>query len=290
VVLLIVGLHPGEVLPVFAPTEAAETNPPSEETIPVFAPTETNTTEPTYQEENEESTELSPFNVFSFYIPANSHLYEAFQQERPELSPDQVVWMVNAHLHLPFFEVIIINEYPNPLLVNTFYRLPDGFVPAELVPVNNATDHLLATPETVDAFRALRAEAQANNFSLSVTSAYRTAGRQYELWSGRGYVDGSTARPHHSEHQTGRALDLWGPGGLLDASGPTATGGWVAQNAHYFGFIMRYRADTTHITGYIHEPWHITYVGLEISMYMYENNILSLEEFVGRNPDRRSMP
>jgi D-alanyl-D-alanine carboxypeptidase len=119
---------------------------------------------------------------------------------------------------------------------------------------------------------------------LSITSAFRTAERQRQLFSRNGYRDGAIARPYHSEHQTGRALDLWGPGGLLDARGPSPTGLWVADNAHYYGFIIRYRAETTHITGYIHEPWHITYVGTAISMYMFENNILSLEEFVGRNP------
>jgi len=292
------GLPPNEILPVFQST-------PEEETVPAFAiepepEAEANNNNTAYiptpsSGSNEDSSEdedvppASPFNVFSFYIPENSHLYAPFQAQNPHLSPDEVVWKVNAHLHLPFFGNIIINDHPNPLLVNTFYRLPDGFVPHELVPVNNANDHLLATPETVEAFRAFRTAARANDLDLTAISAYRTATRQAELWANQNNQDGAVARPHHSEHQTGRALDLWGPGGLLDASGPTQTGRWVADNAHLHGFIIRYRADTTHITGYIYEPWHITYVGLEISMYMHENGILSLEEFVGRNPGRVSL-
>ena len=228
----------------------------------------------------------SPFAEIPFFIPKNAPFYAYFYYENPDISPETAVWMVNAHLHIPFFSYIRINNGPNPLLVNAFYRLPPGFAPYSLVPVNSATCFLLATPETVTAFRAMREYARENYLDLSATSAFRTAEHQAELFAARNFVDGVVARPYHSEHQTGRALDLWGPHGLLDAHGPTRTGTWVAQNAHLFGFIIRYRADTTHITGFIYEPWHITYVGVDISMYMYENHILSLEEFVARNPGR----
>ena len=232
----------------------------------------------------------SPFSAFSFYIPENAHLYEYFANIRYDLDNETIVWKVNAHLHTPFYSQVFVNNDPNPLLINPFYRLPPDFTPHALVPVNHAECFLRATPETVAAFHTLRAAAQAVGLDLSATSAYRPASRQAYLWRRQGYRDGAVARPYHSEHQTGRALDLWGPGGLLDARGPSATGIWVANNAHYHGFIIRYRADTTHITGYIHEPWHITYVGLELSMYMHVNNILSLEEFVGRNPSATLPP
>jgi len=224
------------------------------------------------------------FSELPFYIYENTYIYAQFHLDRPYLSPEEVVWKVNAHLHLPFFYYIRVIDEPNPLLVNPFYRLPPGFTPQDMVPVNNANCRLRATSETVAAFHAMRAGARDNGLDLVVVSAFRTARRQAELFSARNYVDGVVARPYHSEHQTGRALDLGGTRGLLDARGPSRTGTWVAENAHLYGFIVRYKAETTHITGYIHEPWHITYVGVGISMYMYENGILSLEEFVGRNP------
>jgi len=226
----------------------------------------------------------SPFSVVPFYIPANSALYEYLYYNRPYLEKYDIVWKVNAHLHLPFHANIHTTYESNPLLVNPFYRLPYGFRPHQLVPVNNAECNLRGTPEAVAAFHLLRESARQSGFNLSVTSAFRTAAHQHRLWERRNFTDGVVARPYHSEHQTGRALDLWGPHGLLDSRGATPTGIWVAENAHRYGFIIRYRADTTHITSYIHEPWHITYVGVAISMHMYENGILSLEEFVGRNP------
>jgi len=226
----------------------------------------------------------TPFHLFSFFIPDNADNYAYFHYNNPHLSTEEVVWKVNAHLHLPFHYYIRTNYHPNPLLVNPSYRLPPGFSPYYMVPVNNASCNLRGTPEAVAAFHLMRDTASAAGYYLSITSAFRTAVRQGQLFSNRNYVDGVVARPYHSEHQTGRALDLWGPGGLLDARGPSATGRWVAANAHNYGFIIRYGAATTHITGFIHEPWHITYVGTYIAMYMHYNNILSLEEFVGRNP------
>jgi len=267
------------------------------EAVPVFAddsdsPTLVSTALQTdnHEEESSNSSIHPPdnfgFYLLPFYILENLEAYINFANDRPDLSVEEVVWKVNVGIHVPLYSLIITNYDENPLLVSPVFRLPYGFSPPNLVPINNDNDALLATPEAVAAFRELRSASIRAGFpnGISATSGYRTAARQRANWERNGSRDGEVARPYHSEHQTGRAIDLWGPGGLMDQSGPSPIGTWVAENAHEFGFIMRYLAETTHITGYIHEPWHITYVGLEISMYMFENNILSLEEFVGRNP------
>ena len=245
-------------------------------------------------EQNEVSQSFADFEIlpgqksfadFTFYIPEKAEAYAEFYRENPHLDAETVVWKVNAFLHLPFYSYIRINYDTNPLLVNPSHRLPYGFVPSLLMPVYEGNPHLLATPETVTAFSRMRSSANRSGLDLAVVSAYRAASRQGELFALQS-GDGVVARPYHSEHQTGRALDLWGPGGLLDSGGgsPSPTGLWVSQNSHQYGFIIRYTAYNTHITGFISEPWHITYVGLKISVYMHENGILSLEEFVARNP------
>ena len=223
---------------------------------------------------------------FSFYIPEKAQYYADFHARYPHLDPETVVWKTNAFLHLPLYSHIQINNDPNPLLVNPSHRLPYGFTPAVLVPVYEGNPNLLATPETAEAFRIMRLSAIQAGFDLAVVSAYRPAARQRYLFERRGGTDGVVARPYHSEHQTGRALDLWGPtsSGLLDSDGPTPTGIWIAENAHNYGFIVRYTEENTHITGFISEPWHITYVGREISRNIHQNGLSSLEEFVARNP------
>jgi hypothetical protein len=246
--------------------------------IPVPAPVETPVI----------TTPASPipvqYTLLPFYIHENSTIYAEFLRERPYLDVETVIWKVNASVHVPFYSVVRVNNQPNPLFITPTYRLPYGFNPPELVPVNHENCTLRAAPQAVDAFHSLREHAREHGFDLAVTSAFRSAERQSQLWINGGRRDGRVARPHHSEHQTGRALDLWGPGGLLDSAGPSPTGLWVAAHVHYHGFIIRYRAETTHITGHIPSPWHITYLTRALSMYMHENNIISLEEFVGRNP------
>ena len=226
------------------------------------------------------------FAVFPFYIVENAQAYTEFQAANPHFSAETVVWKVNAFLHLPFYEHIITNYDPNPLLVNPSHRLPYGFTPAYLVQVYEGNPDLLATPETAEAFRLMRQSAQAAGLDLAVVSAYRTAARQEVLFDRQGRVDGAVARPYHSEHQTGRALDLWGPGGLLDSGGgpPSPTGIWVRENAHNYGFIVRYTEENRHITSFINEPWHITYVSRGIAQYIVNNGLSSLEEFVARYP------
>jgi len=228
------------------------------------------------------------YTALLFFLIENAELYENFAAERPDLCMETIIWKVNVSVHVPHYSLIHVNEHPNPLLVSPVFRLPYGFVPRELVPVNNDNCQLLGLPEAVEAFRTMRATATQSGLTLMVVSAYRTAQRQRQNWENRNRRDYIVARPYHSEHQTGRAFDLGGQGvnGLLDQglATPSPTGQWVAENAHLYGFIVRYLAETRHITGVIHEPWHITYVGTDISMYMYENGILSLEEFVGRNP------
>ena len=55
---------------------------------------------------------------------------------------------------------------------------------------------------------------------------------------------------------------------------------WIAENSWKYGFILRYPADKTDITGYIYESWHIRYVGKDVAQYIYEND-LTLEEYLG---------
>ena len=247
------------------------------------------TPEPTIKEEpeEEEEEEICEFTLISFYLEQNREAYFQFQAENPDFDIETIIWKVNASLHLPFYTDVRTSYEEIPLIINRYNRLPDDFMPHELVNITGTG--FMVIPQAKDAFDLLAAAAREEGHILAVASAFRNPTRQQELYDraiGNNPNQTSVAKPYHSEHQTGRAIDLGdGSGGLLDAGRQTPMGLWVAENAHRFGFIIRYREDTTHITSFIYEPWHITYVGEQISMYMYENNILSLEEFVGRNPN-----
>jgi D-alanyl-D-alanine carboxypeptidase len=221
------------------------------------------------------------FTQFAYYEPDKLRSYENFQSRRSELDAGEVVWMVNAGLDGAFYENAEVVSGGNPLLINPYHRLPEDFVPEELAYIDESGRQ--ATPETVEAFYRLRDAARGEGYDLAVQSAYRTLDYQRGLYE-RESGDGAVARPAYSEHHTGRALDLWGPDGLLDESGPTPTGQWVARHAHEFGFIVRYTAENQAVTGYIYEPWHITYVGTAIAGEMRSGGYGSLEEYVAKNP------
>ena len=89
-------------------------------------------------------------------------------------------------------------------------------------------------------------------------------------------ADRYSARPGHSEHQTGLAFDL----NSLDQSfGQTKEGKWIAANSWKYGFILRYPQDKEAQTGYMYEPWHVRYLGKDVAKKVYDSG-LCLEEYL----------
>lgn len=92
----------------------------------------------------------------------------------------------------------------------------------------------------------------------------------------------SLALPGHSEHQTGLAVDIgFYKNGIYDNNFNVIDYQeefkWLENNAHIYGFIIRYPKGKENITGYIHEPWHLRYVGT-IATFLHKYN-LTLEEY-----------
>ncbi|MBU0278237.1 MULTISPECIES: M15 family metallopeptidase [unclassified Gemella] len=135
-------------------------------------------------------------------------------------------------------------------------------------------------------------EAQSLGLNVSnQTSGFRSYETQKNLYNnyvavhGKKEADTFSARPGYSEHQSGLAFDLIDrEGQLLGAEDTRKTSKqaakWLADNAHRFGFIIRYKDEFTNSTGYMAEAWHIRYVGEAIAREIYEKNI-SLEEYLG---------
>jgi D-alanyl-D-alanine carboxypeptidase len=156
------------------------------------------------------------------------------------------------------------------LVVNKTYSLPADYNPE----VNSEAHTALCT---------MFADAAKEGLSLWVKSGLRTYADQkwqYNVYverDGKELADTYSARPGHSEHQTGLAFDL---NSLYKSFGDTAEGKWLAANCHRYGFIIRYPAGKEHITGYMYEPWHVRYVGTEHATAMAESG-QCLEEYLG---------
>ncbi|MFB8146125.1 M15 family metallopeptidase [Microbacterium sp. NPDC056003] len=104
---------------------------------------------------------------------------------------------------------------------------------------------------------------------------------------GQDGADLVSARPGHSEHQSGLAGDVVacaGGCGTLDDLAATAQGAWIVEHGWEHGWIVRYVAGATGVTGYSPEPWHLRYIGPELSRAYHDGGWTSLEEFFGLEP------
>jgi D-alanyl-D-alanine carboxypeptidase len=123
--------------------------------------------------------------------------------------------------------------------------------------------------------------------TLIVQSGYRSYSSQTTIHRAKvralGKVHGEklAARPGYSEHQTGLAVDFAARGvSTLQVSfAKTKAGVWLAANAYRYGFVLRYPAGKTAVTGYSFEPWHFRYVGVQTATAMHDQAVATMEEF-----------
>ena len=145
----------------------------------------------------------------------------------------------------------------------------------------------------VAAVELATAMAEAGKGTLILNSGFRTYKNQQGLYNrtrdtrGLAVAEKLSARPGHSEHQLGLAADFSVRGQgcvIMVCFGKTEAGIWLAENAHEFGFVLRYPKGYKPITGFQYEPWHFRYVGVELATEMKSKGIKTLEEFWGLGP------
>lgn len=131
----------------------------------------------------------------------------------------------------------------------------------------------------------MNADAISLGLNLVISSGYRSYYDQRYIYNNYVAIDGQanadtySARAGHSEHQTGLAFDL---NSIDDSFTNTPEGQWVHHNCYKYGLILRYPKGKDHITGYMHESWHLRYVGTELASKLYNNgDWITLEEYFG---------
>jgi D-alanyl-D-alanine carboxypeptidase len=180
------------------------------------------------------------------------------------------------------------------ILVNKTYKLPSDYKPTDLTVPNirfsfeGPHEKQNMREEAARALEDLFAAAEEEEIFLYAVSGFRSYNLQESVYKnhvkqkGQARADKISARPGHSEHQTGLAMDISSKSANLTLSNSfaeTQEGKWVAENAHLYGFIIRYQKGSEDITGYSYEPWHLRYVGKEAAMEIFEKNI-TLEEYL----------
>lgn len=145
-------------------------------------------------------------------------------------------------------------------------------------------------PAAANALHALFADAKRFGFSPVVTSAYRAYDEQVTTFS-RWIVDEwkhtlwfpnaleaaqrYSARPGHSEHQLGTAVDLNCQNCIPFDDNDTRNllfWGFLEDNAHRYGFVISYPRGAEERTGYQYEPWHIRYIGVQYATELYKQD------------------
>lgn len=180
------------------------------------------------------------------------------------------------------------------VVVNKHYTLPENYEPSDLVAPNipfsfdEDVQKRYVRSEAAKALEQLFAAAKSENIELLGASGYRSYARQEAVFAASVAKNGEegarkvSAVPGQSEHQTGLAMDVTSKYvgfDVIEEFGETKEGIWLRDNAHKFGFIIRYPKGKEAITGYSYEPWHIRYVGTDAATEIYQKGC-TLEEYI----------
>ena len=173
----------------------------------------------------------------------------------------------------------------NLILVNAWNEIDDGYE-IDLITLSNGEKvSKIMYPD----LQQMLNDARKSGIDPVVTSGYRTMDKQQQLYDDKvneyrnaGFsqreaekeAEKWVALPGCSEHHTGLAVDINAREGSSEKVYQ-----WLEKNCHKYGFILRYVADATEITGINYEPWHFRYVGYDAAEYIYQNGI-TFEEYI----------
>lgn len=228
--------------------------------------------------------------VFLLLMMAFSVLAEEMPDELPTADPKETPYSEAADIATPAPDALPAILKPGGILVlvNPSQKITKSFVPSLTMPKvpsrkKDFAERIQMAPEAAKALESLFAAAKKeHNFVLFAVSGYRSFGIQQLLMSQKIEAVGSkekalrtVAWPGTSEHQLGLAMDVQSENiSNLNADfGELPEGKWVADNAHRFGFIVRYKAEWRKVTGYAYEPWHLRYLGIAHATAVHELNV-----------------
>ncbi|MBQ6810272.1 MAG: M15 family metallopeptidase [Firmicutes bacterium] len=205
--------------------------------------------------------------------PAMAEVQE-FEEPVESEEPQEEVRYIDPDIDPSYYRVI-----------NRSYPIPENYVAGtgelrEIEGKKMETNACIALEQMVAALRA-------EGMDIIVQSGYRTDGDQEYLFDRQiGRQSGDeikaatiSAVPLTSEHQAGLAVDLSVDGSLTDAFGHTPQGQWLAAHCAEYGYILRYPAEKTIITGIIPEPWHFRFVGSANQAKAIMESGLCMEEY-----------
>ena len=225
----------------------------------------------------------------TYYLEKNLERYLTYKAKNTSKSYAAVVQAVNCNIDRPFYTNIKNTDMSKGYLIlcNKYYALKSNYVPKNLVSLsddytkNKSYRQLEKT--VASAFKKMADAAKKEGLTLKSMSPYRSYATQRTLYNsyvnknGKAAADTYSARPGHSEHQTGLAIDINCASQSANFQN-TKEYAWLIKNCYKYGFILRYPKGKEYITGYVYEPWHYRYVGVEAATQIHQLGI-TFEEY-----------
>ena len=207
------------------------------------------------------------YNIHMYYVQSDGSLQgvtgTTTKVEDPQTGAKEVQYNGSYYFVQGKYDEIVVANKKHPMAAN--------YNPGE-------------NPTAKAAFLRLRNDMIAQGYNVGYAySGFRSYDYQKVLYQnyvnkdGQAAADRYSARPGYSEHQTGLVFDLTDKAGnLLEDA---AASNWLKNNAHRYGFVVRYQPGKEASTGYMPEAWHIRYIGKEADEVYHSG--LSLEEYYG---------
>lgn len=241
--------------------------------------------------ENNYMKELAGILKDDFYMDENFERYIAFASEIGE-DASNVVALVNTNNDKAFYEDVEETDTSKGklMLVNKHYGLTSSYVPEDLVTVGSAYAYqgISLSQEAYTGVISMFKAAKNAGYTLIIDTGYRSYQKQqdaYDFWLNKEdeeYADEVAAHAGHSEHQTGLAINIQVLPNNYDSFDSTNAFDWLINNAHKYGFILRYPEGKEAITGFKYEDSHFRFVGSEVATEIKDLNI-TFDEYYAFN-------
>lgn len=236
--------------------------------------------------------EVIPLVKETYYIDDYLTKYLKYQKENPKKTTKEIITIINTHIDSDYYTNTIPTDTTlgKFVLLNKYYHADKNYHAEDLMEIDSIyslygdTYKIELSKECFEAFLKMYNDAKDAGYGFKINSAYRSYDKQETIYNryvstdGQKLADTYSARPGHSEHQTGYAFDVRDYPFTNDDFSKTKSFKWVSENAYKYGFILRFPKDKEHITGYQYESWHYRYCGIECSTYIHNHDI-TFEEY-----------
>lgn len=231
------------------------------------------------------NTNIPKFIKQKYFLFKNLNDYLDYYKSNKDVKLSYIVSIVNVKANNEWYDKDTVVKADTSkgklMLVNKFNQLSSDYTPQNIVEISNyySYDGNSISKETYDAYKEMWYAAKEKDLTLIVTSSYRdyktqeTLWNQYENSKGEKWADSVSARAGFSEHQSGLALDIVTYNTVMNDFENTDEFKWLQDNAHKYGFILRYPKGKKDITGYDYESWHYRYVGIDAATSIHEKDI-----------------